>query len=62
MDAFLKAECHEHSAYLTTARGDVYRLWFEGEYTPRIQRLTDDQVLRLEAMRRLTEKEYRPCK
>lgn len=54
MDAFVKAEVYEHEVYLTTATGEVFRLWFGcGDPHPLMQRLAPVEITdTLEVLRR----------
>ena len=52
MDAILKAEAYEYAAYLTTARGEVWRIYYDNEQFPLMQRLTPNEVRELEGLRR----------
>lgn len=52
MDAIIKAEVYEYSAYLTTGDGKVYRVFFRGEPYPLIELLTSPQISEFEAHRR----------
>jgi len=49
MDAFLKAVTHEYSAYLGTASGNVWRVWFGPDNQPMIELCPPDQVREINA-------------
>lgn len=55
MDRIISAELHQDSAYLTTAGGDVWRVWFAHEPYPFQERLTDRQMWDLRAFQREAE-------
>lgn len=52
MDVFIKAEAFEFSAYLTSAGGDVWRVWFGNDNQPLLQRLLPIEIQHLDAVRK----------
>lgn len=43
MDAFMLATAWHHQAFLRTANGDYWRVWFEGR-EPLMEKLTNSQI------------------
>lgn len=39
MNEIRNSTCFENSCYITTANGDVWRIWFEGQSYPVMQQL-----------------------